>query len=150
MCVPFLYVSFRRIASDFTGAQCTPLQLMRCELDLRVGTDILVRPRANAVRPYGDCAPPLGLCKIRPCTGRRDADPYGIVCYFTTFRRDSPRGCPFWAATQSPLWIANPLSFALICGTTQRSFPTGLRFVAGFVQVCKGARAIRESPLQSA
>ncbi len=45
--------------------------MIQGEFDVRVGTDILVRPRANAVRPYGVDA------EFR---GEPDARPYGWHC----------------------------------------------------------------------
>ena len=104
------------------------------KLDSRVRTDIPVRLRANAVRPYGgcdvgrelapavfvcanfrgraihaptDCDLPFSLCKIRPCSGYVQSPLHEIVLYHSIVRL-----CKFLRADEGAGVQWTPLSEA--------------------------------------
>ncbi len=109
---------------------------MRCELDLRVGTDILVRPRANTVRPYG-VAFRCSVCAISSrARGAESSPPYGLrftvsfaqICNRARAIRESP--LHDWCVVMHTVRTALA---AVRFGRTQFA-PTGLRFAVRFLQ----------------
>ena len=93
---------FRKIHQTSTGAQCTPLRVVQ----VRSGGQFAPTRLCGTIglcgfcgrfvnRPYGICVSSSGLCKNPTVLGAPSRRPLRFARYFT-YRRDSPRGCPFW------------------------------------------------------